>query len=83
MGRGAGDGRVRKVVEGRGRGTHLQPDDDEVPKTDHAEFGGGVSYPRLSVLDGNDIHAVQNELKSHDAHNEANEVVEGRPPFNT
>ena len=64
------------------RGSHLEPDDDEIPESDHAELGSGVSYPSLSILDSDDVHEVQDELESHDAHDEADEITQRIPPIN-
>ena len=46
---------------------HLQPDNDQVPKTNHAKLGDAVLIPRAGILDGYDIHEMQDELHGHEA----------------
>jgi len=48
--------RVRKnIFEVEG---DLEPDDDEVPETDHEDLGGGGPDRFSGVFDGGDVHEV-------------------------
>ena len=42
----------------RDLGTHLEPDEDEIPKADHGELGGCHAAPRMRVLNRDDVHDV-------------------------
>ena len=55
---------------------YLEPDDDEVPEADHAELCGGVADPGSTVLDGDDVHEVQDELHSHKTDGKSDSISE-------
>jgi len=55
---------------------HLEPHDDEIPKSDHAQIRRPIPIPSGSILDGNDVHRMQDTLHRQEAEYEAKEVGE-------
>ena len=39
-------------------GTDLEPDEDEIPETDHGELRGRHAAPRVRIFDSDDVHGV-------------------------
>lgn len=54
--------------------TNLQPDYDQIPESDHAEFGGRVAVPRPSVFDGHDVHEMENDFHCQKTSQEPNSI---------
>jgi len=42
--------------------TNLEPNDDKIPKANHAQLRWSVPGPSSCVFDGNDVHEVQDKL---------------------
>lgn len=57
-----------------GRFPHLEPDNDEIPKPNHGNFGWGVSSPRFGIFDGDHIHEVEDILHGHVTEDKSNQV---------
>lgn len=62
------------------RGAYLEPDDDEIKETYHAELKRRISAPCCCVLDGHEVHEVQDELHRQKARNEAKGIMCDRGP---
>jgi hypothetical protein len=71
---------VSPPQEAEGDKTHLEPNDDQVPETNHADLGRRESRPGVLVLDCYDIHEVKNELHCKEGRHEAHEIS-GRGAF--
>jgi hypothetical protein len=54
--------------------THLEPDHNQVPKSNHAQIRRTISLPRTSILDRDDIHCMQHALHGEKAEYKAEAV---------
>ena len=59
---------------------HFKPDDNQIPKADHAEFSCREPVPSFSVFDGHHIHIVEDELHRQQAREKADGVRGHRIP---
>jgi len=55
---------------------YFEPDDNQVPKADHAKFGCGKPVPSFGVFDGYHIHIVEDKLHRQQTHEEADSVCD-------
>ena len=61
--------------------TDLQPDNDQVPESYHANLRRRISTPGLAILNGNHIHEVQDKLHGEETDQESSEIVSDSRPF--
>ena len=59
-----------------GRGSDLQPHNDQIPKSDHSDFSGRVVCPRFSVFDGDHVHIVEDEFHRDQAEKESQKITQ-------
>jgi hypothetical protein len=50
------------VIKKKRRETHLEPDDDEIPKSNHTQLRRRIPLPSARILDRYDIHEMEDEL---------------------
>ena len=61
-------------------GTHLEPDDNQIPKPNHADLERSEVRPPVDsrVFDRDDIHRVEDDLHRQKAREEPERVTEDR-----
>ena len=71
---------VRQETTHQKSGPYFEPDDNQVPKADHTEFGCGKPAPSFSVFDGHHIHIMEDELHRQQTREETNGIRSHRTP---
>lgn len=66
--------KIKERKERQKKTAHLQPNNYQIPKPNHRNLGGGISNPGFGVLDGDDVHEVEDEFHSEEAREETEEV---------
>ena len=55
---------------------YLQPDNNQIPESNHAEFEWRIALPGVRVLDSYDVHEMLDELHGKEAGGESDQVRE-------
>ncbi len=54
--------------------TNLQPDNDQIPKSNHSDLRRSVADPCFGIFDSNHVHEMEDILHRHITNEKAEEI---------